>query len=354
MNYEELYNILLTDVSFTYPFNYTDKKCDYLDYVWAFGKAYLDLIGNLDAQSIIDLEAGMTDEAQGHNTKPFKLLDDARQFYEITMSCINQLFAGCSQVAFEKLEKFLTENTYHYMCMLPHLYPDGHAFYKIRPSQSFAVKDGEMFHLPFELRHNVSTQRYSVPGYPTLYLAGNPDTGRREVGGNDWDGVTCCTFRFKGEAKFFDIGYPTSNEPGLWELYSLFACYPLLMACMVSVKHKDAPYKPEYALPQLLFNVVRMHNHEGFAGIAYMSNKADSRISKTSFSRRNFALFIKRVNEAKGYDNDLASKLQVSEFLRMNTIQLEQLRKMTSGREDLLVRHVRDIINDLPMHDMVL
>lgn len=354
MTYQDLYNTITSNPEFTYPFSYANRDMDYLDYVHEFNSKYLQLVKTLDEESLSLLNEGMLKGAEGRNPMPFNLIDDCKKFAEIVNTCINHLFAGNSQVAFEKLEAFLKDNTYHYLRMLPHLFVSEIKYYKVRNGQEFDNKDGEMFHLPFQLRHKVGTQRYSAPGYPTLYLAGHPDTSRREVNGGDWDSVTCCSYKFKGEAKYLDLAYPIKPTPELWELYSLFACYPLLMACMVSVKHTGETdyFKPEYALPQILFNVVRLNNYEEFVGVAYMSNKANHHLPLQSVARRNFAYFIKNANAASGYDKELASKFEISDFYRMSTAELELLRKQTFGNVSLLNRRIFENIQNLQMHEL--
>jgi hypothetical protein len=40
-----------------------------------------------------------------------------------------------------------------------------------QPGASFTK--GDLFHIPFQLRHKVTRQRYSIPGLPCLYLGGS-------------------------------------------------------------------------------------------------------------------------------------------------------------------------------------
>lgn len=45
--------------------------------------------------------------------------------------------------------------------------------YRVRHQVAPPLTREEMFHVPFELRHKVASQRYSIPGLPSLYLGGS-------------------------------------------------------------------------------------------------------------------------------------------------------------------------------------
>ena len=46
-----------------------------------------------------------------------------------------------------------------------------YSFYRIRIHKTnFTLSQQEFFHIPFNLRGKVKTQRFSIPGFPSLYL----------------------------------------------------------------------------------------------------------------------------------------------------------------------------------------
>jgi hypothetical protein len=45
--------------------------------------------------------------------------------------------------------------------------------YRVRRQVAPPLTREEMFHVPFELRHKIAPQRYSIPGLPSLYLGGS-------------------------------------------------------------------------------------------------------------------------------------------------------------------------------------
>ena len=153
--------------------------------------------------------------------------------------------------------------------------------YRVRQTLSASLQTAEMFHLPFELRHLVATQRYSIPGLPCLYLAGSLYTCWEEMGRPPFHELQCAALWVKPgkRMKVFNLtNTPASlllqvTPPGLVKNHPFFisqiAIWPLVFACSIKVKHRNAPFKPEYVIPQMALQWVT-HNHE-VDGLAYFS-----------------------------------------------------------------------------------
>ena len=54
--------------------------------------------------------------------------------------------------------------------------------FRLRESQSPLLNSGELFHVPIQRRHLIESNRFSVPGLPTLYLGGSLLTCWHELG----------------------------------------------------------------------------------------------------------------------------------------------------------------------------
>ena len=93
-----------------------------------------------------------------------------------------------------------------------------------------------------------------------------------------------------------------------WEQYSLVLFYPLIVACALKVKDSNSPFKPEYVIPQLLTQVVRLHG-TGFDGVSYTSTKYDMPDYRNP-RQRNFVMFVPFANRREGYSPELAKKLE--------------------------------------------
>ena len=134
-------------------------------------------------------------------------------------------------------------------------------------------------------------------------------------------------FRPKNTLSFLDLGYPISEELEDWEYYSFLVFYPLIMGCLISVKHPDDPFKPEYMLPQFMTKIIRERPQKGspefgnpstnigFAGIVYMSTKSPHKDNLEDLSLRNFALFPRNTICREGHDNEyLSPKFEMTDI----------------------------------------
>lgn len=161
------------------------------------------------------------------------------------------------------------------------------SLYRMRSSNKSLMKPGEMFHIPFDQRHRVATQRYSIPGLPSLYLGGSLFIDWIELGMPDFNQLMVSRFEFNTETiKILDFSY----RPEWWSAYieknpdvgtnvkkedmknfivSQAVCWPMVAACSIKVLEKDAHYKPEYIIPQLLLEWIRIHKE--LNGIRYFS-----------------------------------------------------------------------------------
>ena len=97
---------------------------------------------------------------------------------------------------------------------------------------------------------------------------------------------SCSCFKSTRELRFIDLAL-LNRELAFGEQYSLVIFYPLLMACNLKVKQEDEPFKPEYIIPQLLVQTIRLHS-DFIDGISYISIK-HKKICYTDFNQRNFS-----------------------------------------------------------------
>lgn len=120
------------------------------------------------------------------------------------------------------------------------------------------LTEKDLFHIPLNKRTLVTTQRYSVPGYPCLYLA------KRVYG--CWEEMGRCVFgtsmvsavRTTNDIKLIDLRVPT-KQTWLNDFERCVLFFPLVLATMVQVKKDSDPYKPEYTIPQILTEWVIVH-----------------------------------------------------------------------------------------------
>lgn len=177
MNIDELYRKITSPGSpLCYPFCYDDKDFDYLDYVASLIKLYIEEVTKLDEESLNSLNHVFDDLPQDFKqSRDFDFKRDVRDIANLVLDVLQTSFKCYHEEAYEKLKFFFIADHFFYLGMLPQLEVDDRSgcFYRIRQDKIDLSKgDGELFHIPFDKRHLVSAQRYSIPGYPALYLGG--------------------------------------------------------------------------------------------------------------------------------------------------------------------------------------
>lgn len=162
-----------------------------------------------------------------------------------------------------------------------------------------------IFHTPYNLRSKVSTSRYSIAGYPSLYLGTSLELCCEEIHMNPYSGFSLASI-FKLERtiehsniniRVIELGVKpqdfinsnNSDKPSNRQIsHSLLQSneirsdyllwYPLIAACSYVRTNKGDPFAAEYIIPQLLMqwvrneiNVNKHSNTKELVGIRYFS-----------------------------------------------------------------------------------
>jgi hypothetical protein len=151
--------------------------------------------------------------------------------------------------------------------------------YRIRIGKLESFSRGDLFHVPFELRNRVSSQRFSIPGLPSLYLSGSLWACWEEMKRPDFHTFQASRFRYHQPASILDFGFRPeylatlrdSKLLGLEVLSSYAICWPLIAACSIRVYAPEMPFIPEYIVPQLLLQW--LGNETALDGLRYFSTR---------------------------------------------------------------------------------
>lgn len=161
---------------------------------------------------------------------------------------------------------------------------------RIRPDKGDSRKD--LFHIPFSQINKVRANRYSIAGYPCLYLSGSegnvdaalslawsecnmPNTfywSEFQVRTEEkpitlLDFTPAPFFSAEKRAKLY-----TSALNGIESkdfIIKMISTYPLMAACSLVVEGKEQNFNPEYIIPQILLSWIRKDDR--YRGIAYYS-----------------------------------------------------------------------------------
>lgn len=141
-------------------------------------------------------------------------------------------------------------------------------FYRARGNDTgFLYKKEEMFHIPYELRHKIKNQRYSVSGLPCLYLGSSTYLCWEELERPEFQKCNFCLLESDRALYVFDLRIPS-------EFKDLADVYRICLALACSLKtQRDHEFKLEYIVPQCLLYAITTtpcYAHDG-VGICYYS-----------------------------------------------------------------------------------
>lgn len=185
------------------------------------------------------------DKIKNENEKFFVKFPEANLFWEELKDIIKTYLGGqlalaaqrMYELCFSKIEKIATS-----------FLDENEQLFRMRNSgdKFEEYSQDEMYHIPFEKNYLVSNERFSISGFPSLYLGASSYVCWEELGRPSMENVTLAIFRIKQYIKVIDLTYKKKQE-----IHNpLRHC--LYLASTISVLHKDAPFKPEYIIPQLL------------------------------------------------------------------------------------------------------
>lgn len=297
-----------TNKKFSPPFDaYQKSTGDMLSFCNQFFTEYFTVLKNLPIKDIRKIGRVMHDivlqYGPDHLSKRFNLLKDAGEIIAAVLETIQFHFAGRPFDGFECLEKKLTKNNFHLMHLLPTLLIDEKLpLYRVRKEKGLKDKK-ELFHIPFEKRHKCATERFSIPGYASLYLSESLETAILETKVTEPEYSASCFKANNKELKFVDLSLP-NRELNVTDKYCLLVFYPLIVACGLKVKFPDAPFKPEYVVSQDLFLTIRLH-YRGISGVSYTSTQYKTPNYKDD-KERNYVLYVRNTESEKGYSEKLA------------------------------------------------
>lgn len=213
-------------------------------------------------------------------------------------------------------------------------------YYRIRrgdfritePSQSINKKT-QMFHIKKGLRNRIGAYRYSIAGYPCLYLASDSDLAWFECGMPKQ--FSYCKMRITEEGenalKLVDFSNrpvdiissfnicvlnarrQNKDEKELIMIYDYLIkyiiTYPLAAACSVKVKDRSDKFVQEYIFPQLFMHWIL--ESEDIDGVRYKSSLNTNLVKYRNAT--NIALPVKQFRH-DGLDENLTRKIAISDI----------------------------------------
>lgn len=288
----------------------------------------------------------------------------------LELDCRNQQSKKTEK--FNSLMLFLSEN--HAFRELK--IEKGSLMARIRPGVG-AYERKDIFHIPFTQRELASSQRFSIPGNPCLYLsvycglrmhnqamirAAWMECGMPKA-------FTSCKFEAQKDFVFLHFGKSGCKYLSTYKyekdenrkkdiriaIAQYLLSFPMRVACHIGIENKSSQrsigYYEEYAFPQLLLAWIQENSE--FDGLAYRSASTVSE-AKT-LNTFNVAIPVRNIDPKDGYDLylkenfklsapqeiDLSSNLEEESMVRG----IETVKRYTTKLEENLM-----VLNAGPLH----
>jgi len=213
----------------------------------------------------------------------------------------------------------------------------GESFYRIRTKEeNYPLRPSEMFHIPFHLRGKVTTQRYSIPGFPSLYLAKSLYVAWEELKRPNLDKFQAVRLESTETLRCLDLLRPKLQRSTMDKAaYRYLMIWPLIAACSIKVANPEDSFKPEYILPQLLLQWVR--NTGNIDGIMYASTNISLKPRTSLKNLYNVVLPVKDNNE-DGLCTQLSYKFEMTPVISRQLLNFSPAGESAYRTEEELLR----------------
>ena len=223
----------------------------------------------------------------------------------------------------------------------------------------------EIFHIPFNFRYNIESSRYSIAGFPCLYLSSSLKLCLEELDYKINSGRYIAS-RFNinvnnCELRIFDLGIKPKDfefveyegktqrrkdlinrdditKESYFKNYMIW--YPFIASCSFTRVNKKDKFFPEYILPQLLMEKLNRYTERKklLVGVRYFSCSSNL-ASEMGFNYAFPASIYKKINA-----NFLSDKLS-NIFSLTTPILLNEYEDLESCQNKLLEMNLKDLPN---------
>lgn len=282
---------------------------------------YIDLLRKVD-DDLVEIEN------TGHIIDTY--VDLLEHIVNGILKAIKEYYNGMPSKAYKTIDDLLSGKIQGYNeNFVRNKYDVGENFYRIRLNNSnYTFSKKELFHIPFEDRGKVLTQRFSIPGFPSLYLGKTLYICWEEMSRPQINEFQTVRLTNKKEISFLDLTPPDlSTNIYRSETFKYFMTWPFIACCSVKVKNSEDTFKPEYIIPQLLLQWIR--NNDKLDGIRFQSTSINTDLFKSSGDLSNIVIPVKE-NKITGYCPSLLNMFESTEVISW------QLHEYALGGSDLM------------------
>src|SRR3569833_694648 len=274
---------------------------------------------------------------------------DLRVLVDGIYRTIDHYYEGSPALAYETLNVSLRSSKVGEMLWKDGTLSAGTNLFRIRKkSGNYPLEKCYLFHIPFEQRGKVRTQRYSIPGLPSLYLANSIYVAWEEMLRPDINEIQAVRIQNRNTLRFLDLSTDDYNHNKIdditqfkpKEILRKTFTWPLIAACSIKVIETDASFKPEYIIPQLLLQWITKTELDG---IKYSSTHIHAAERRHTGVFYNLVLPVKTFTSDEGYCPILSELFQCTQVLPKQLTQFATTTGAFLGQETISANGNKDI-----------
>lgn len=277
---------ILREDFFDFPLSNMDVKVNFRSFINKKFDEYISLLGKVDDEDINLIKI------------------ESSKFIEKIKRSIDEYYYGFPAKAyFEFKEGMDFVKEYIKTINNSNIFQERYYYYRARVNykgDNFKFTKEDMFHIPFNLRSKIGNQRYSISGFPCLYLGATPYTCWEELNRPKENQFVISRLQLSDKIKLLNLGImPYHLKDFLYRkgyssivdlinenrklLIAYLISIPIILSCSIKVKDEDSIFREEYIIPQLLTQWIR--DEKLFDGIRFFSTKT------YTYSRKNYNLY---------------------------------------------------------------
>lgn len=233
-----------------------------------------------------------------------------------------------------------------------------------------SLAKADLYHIPFNKRHLVKNQRFSLSGHPLLYLGTSIIDIIYELRceRTGLSNLQISAFAFKdnirldlfdltnGFIKQLDAIYAILSDDcrieydddrigtGKQQTRRLFKKFLLMSCCSFQRLHEDGVFVEEYVLPQLLTESIRQME---FAGIKYSSSRlmpqafSQNIFARENYPRENYVLFTSH-SDYTAFDDALMENLIITDPECFSSSSIATQDDLEAAKDKIIKAHNED------------
>lgn len=260
-----------------------------------------------------------------NDLKELKIIDDDLTFsimnIENSVTAILEDYnKGNSYENYSCLESIFQDELFNELSFLVYEVSPSLNLYRARISNDVLYDKKEMFHIPFSKRYLVDKYRFSIAGYPCLYLASSSYICWLELNRPNIANMWLSLFKTTENLKVLDLAFDLNilinqfikEDINIGIFKYKLKLYPIVLASCFRTKYPQGKFHEEYIIPVLLLGLSKNWPHIKWDGIRYITTKSEF-VSYEYLDKLCSYVFLPKSNVFKrDFDEYLSKKFELT------------------------------------------